>query len=56
MVDSQNAPTLVVSHQLRDLATVLDELSLSTECTLVDNCALSLMRAVAPWPLDLQLE
>ena len=56
MVDSQNAPTLVVSHHLRDLATVLDELSLSTGCTLVGNCALSLMRAIAPWSLDHQLE
>ena len=56
MADSQHAPTLVMARRLRDLATVLDKLSLSTECTNVGNCALSLMRAIAPWSLDLQLE
>jgi hypothetical protein len=56
MVDSRDAPIMVVLHHLRDLAIALDELSLSAECILVGNCALSLIRAASPWLLDLQQE
>jgi len=47
---------MVVARRLLGLAVVLDELNLSAECTHVGNCALSLVRAVAPWSLKLQLE
>jgi len=47
---------MAVSRCLRGLAVVLDELNLSTECTHVGNCALSLVRAIAPRSLELQLE
>jgi tetratricopeptide (TPR) repeat protein len=56
MVDSWDAPTIVVAHRLRDLAIVLDELSLATECVLAGNCALSFFTVIAPWSLKLQLE
>jgi tetratricopeptide (TPR) repeat protein len=56
MVDSRDAPTMVVARRLRDLAIVLDKLHLSAECILVGNCALSLVGAIAPWSLGHQLE
>jgi len=56
MVDSRDAPTIVVARRLRDLAIVLDRLSLSAECVLVSHCALNLTSAIAPWSLELQLQ
>jgi tetratricopeptide (TPR) repeat protein len=47
---------MVVSRRLRDLAILLDKLNLTTECILVGNCALSLVRAIGPWSPELQLE
>jgi len=47
---------MVVAHRLRGPAVVLDELNLSTECTHVGNCALSLVWAIVPRSPELQLE
>jgi len=46
VVQSRDISTLVVLHNLRDLAEVLDNLKLYDECRLTGNCALDLAEAL----------
>ena len=56
VVQSRDISTLVVLHQLRDLAKVLDNLKLYDECRLTGNCALDLAEALGRRSLEFRQE
>jgi len=56
IVQSRDISTLVVLHNLRDLAWVLDDLKLYDECRLTGNCALDLAEALGRRSLEFRQE
>jgi len=56
IVQSRDISTLVVLHNLRDLARVLDDLKLYDECRLTGNCALDLAEALGRRSLEFRHE
>ncbi len=56
VLQSRDISTLVVLHHLRDLAEVLDNLTLYDECRLTGNCAIDLAEALGRRSLEFRQE